>query len=321
MTSGPPPAIRRGVIDIGTNSVKLLVAEVEGDAVTPVLERTRQTRLGRGFYPARRLQPGPVTETATAVAAFAVLAREHGAARLRAIATSAAREADNAADLIDAVRTAAGLEVEVIAGSTEAEWGFEGVMSDERLAASTVLLLDVGGGSTEFTLGRRHAVVYQHSGQLGVVRLLETLDAAEPPTAADLARGRNLVEDVLAAEAGLALRAHLAGAGPVELVATGGTATVLGAMALRLERFDREALDGLVLGHREITERLEQLWSLPLERRRQVPGLPPERADVILTGALIYDTVMATFGFGTLRVTTRSLRYGALQDRATEARG
>ena len=109
---------------------------------------------------------------------------------------------------------------------------------------------------------------------------------------------------------------HLGGfpADGVRLVGTGGTASILGAMALELTRFDREALDGQVLTRGDVAERLEQLWSWPVERRRQLPGLPPERADVILTGVLIYDAVMAAFGFPALRITARSLRYAALVD-------
>ena len=171
-TAPAPLPSRRAVVDIGTNSVKLLVGDVTGDAVTPVIERSRQTRLGRGFYQEHRLQPGPIADTAAAVAAFQLLARQHGANALRVVATSAAREAVNVADLRAAVQSAGGPEVEVIPGDTEARWAFEGVMSDARLHDEAVLLLDVGGGSTEFILGRRHEVRFRHSHRLGVGRLL-----------------------------------------------------------------------------------------------------------------------------------------------------
>jgi exopolyphosphatase/guanosine-5'-triphosphate,3'-diphosphate pyrophosphatase len=291
-----------------------------------VLERSRQTRLGRGFYQDHRLRPGPIAETVAAVTAFLGLAREHGAVSIRAVATSAAREAVNTADLLATVHTATGLRVEVIPGDTEARWAFEGVMSDARLHDNPVLLLDVGGGSTELILGLRHEVRYRHSHRLGVVRLLEQLAPADPPTPADLARGRQAVMGFLEREVVPGLRQdplsipgepdRLGGfpAGSVRLVGTGGTASLLGAVALKLARFDREALDGHVLTRGEVAERLEQLWSWPAEERRQLPGLPPERTDVILTGVLIYDCVMAVFGFPTLRITARSLRYAALVD-------
>lgn len=314
----PASAVRRAVIDVGTNSVKLLIADVAGDRVSPVSEHSQQTRLGRGFYETRVLQPEPIAETVRAIARFAAQASQAGAAGVRIVATSAAREARNAADLRAAVFTATGQELEIIPGDLEARWGFAGVMSDPRLAGRTVLLLDVGGGSTEFVLGRGREVRHQGSYPLGIVRLLEDLQPAEPPQPDDLARGQQAVKHFLATQVAPQLEPILASlrGEDVQFVGTGGTATVLAAMALRLERFDREALDGFTLTRCQVAERLEQLWSLPLARRRQLPGLPPERADVILTGTLIYDTVMASFGFDTLRVTTRGLRFAAVMEAA-----
>ncbi len=313
-----PGTRRRAVIDVGTNSVKLLIADVAGERVSPVSEHSQQTRLGRGFYETRVLQPQSIADTVRVIARFAALATQTGAAHVRIVATSAAREATNADDLRRAVRAATRQELEILPGELEARWGFAGVMSDPRLAGRTVLLLDVGGGSSEFILGHGRQVCHQGSYPLGVVRSLETLQVSEPPRPDDLARGQREVKDFLATRVVPDLEPALAGlrSEGVQLVGTGGTATVLAALALRLEKFDREALDGFTLTRCQIAERLEQLWSLPLARRRQLPGLPPERADVILTGTLIYDTVMATFGFDTLRVTTRGLRYAALMEPA-----
>lgn len=303
-------------MDLGTNSVKLLLGEVTGAQVVPVLELSRQTRLGRDFYPHRRLQPGPVTETAAVVADFHRRARELGAVAVRVIATSAAREAVNADDLRRAVQAASGLDLEILTGDQEARWGFAGVTTDPRLADQPLLLLDVGGGSTECSLGRRRDLRFHQSLALGAVRLLSELAPADPPAAADLARGQRRVREQLEAELAPALRPRLMvlGGDAVRLVGTGGTATVLAMMTQGLVRFERTQVEGCTLSRGQVAEWLERLWSLPLARRRQIPGLPPERADVMLTGVLIYDTVMATFGLATLRVTTRSLRYAALTD-------
>lgn len=312
----PPAPVRRAVVDLGTNSVKLLLGEVTGAQVVPVLELSRQTRLGRDFYPHRRLQPGPVAETATAVADFHRRARELGAAAVRVIATSAAREAVNADDLRRAVRAASGLDLEILTGDQEARWGFAGVTTDPRLADQPLLLLDVGGGSTECSLGRGGDLRFHQSLALGAVRLLSELAPADPPAAADLARGQRRVREQLEAELAPTLRPRLRewAGDAVWLVGTGGTATVLAMMTQGLARFERALVEGCTLSRGQVAEWLERLWSLPLARRRQIPGLPPERADVMLTGVLIYDTVMATFGFAALRVTTRSLRYAALTD-------
>ncbi len=311
--AGPFP-VRRAVVEIGTNSVKLLVGDVRGGEVEPVLELSRQTRLGRGFYPHRQLQPGPVNETAAAVAAFCRRARDAGATAVRALATSAAREALNPERLLEAVRAAAGLEVEIITGELEARWGFAGVTSDPRWRDHALLLLDVGGGSTEFTLGRGGDLRFHGSLPLGAVRLLEELAPPDPPGPAGLARARRRVGEFLESQLAGELRPRLAAFAPgtVSLTGIGGTATVLVMMARGLTRFERTAVDGYRLRRDDLTGWLERLWALPLARRRQIPGLPPERADVILTGVLIYDAVMSCFGFAVLGVSTRGLRHAAL---------
>jgi exopolyphosphatase/guanosine-5'-triphosphate,3'-diphosphate pyrophosphatase len=167
------PSVRRAVVDIGTNSVKLLVADVTGRTVHPASETSRQTRLGQGFYPNHRLQPGNISLTAQAVADFARTARELGAVSIRVIATSAAREAGNAADLVDAIHGQSGLRVEVISGEREAEWAFLGVTSDPSLARVPLLILDVGGGSTEIILGEGDRIILRESFRIGTVRMLE----------------------------------------------------------------------------------------------------------------------------------------------------
>lgn len=168
-------SIRRAVIDVGTNSVKLLVADVAGQQLQPIREQSKQTRLGRGFYETHRLRPEAIAATASAAAGFAATAQSCGAVSIRVIATSAAREAVNAAELTAAIEQAAGLKVEVISGDQEADWGFQGVTTDPQLAQAPLLLLDVGGGSTQFTLGQGQHISFRHSFPLGTVRLMETL--------------------------------------------------------------------------------------------------------------------------------------------------
>ncbi|MGA2029781.1 MAG: exopolyphosphatase, partial [Verrucomicrobiota bacterium] len=127
-------SVRRAVIDVGTNSIKLLVADVAGRNVQPVGEDSRQTRLGKNFYDTHRLQPDAIARTAEAVAEFAKIARGENAASIRVIATSAARDAVNADELTSAIRSASGLKVEIISGECEAEWVFQGVTTDVELA-------------------------------------------------------------------------------------------------------------------------------------------------------------------------------------------
>src|ERR1039457_5585804 len=145
-------SVRRAVIDVGTNSIKLLVADVRGRDVQPVHEESRQTRLGKGFYETHRLQPETIAHTAEAVWEFSEIARERNSQSIRVIATSAARDAMNPTDLTSAIERASGLKTEIISGAREAEWVFQGVTTDPELASHPGLLLDVGGGSKEFIL-------------------------------------------------------------------------------------------------------------------------------------------------------------------------
>ena len=193
-------AIRRAVIDIGTNSVKLLVADVAGREVQPVCERSHQTRLGQGFYETRRLRPEAIEATAQSVADFAAMAREAQAISVRAFATSATREAVNREELTTAIQKASGLKVEVISGEQEADWGFQGVTTNPELARVPLLLLDVGGGSTQCVFGRGGRRVAGHSFPLGTVRLMETLRCSDPPKPAELAACRQWLKEFLRRE-------------------------------------------------------------------------------------------------------------------------
>jgi exopolyphosphatase/guanosine-5'-triphosphate,3'-diphosphate pyrophosphatase len=191
---------RRAVIDVGTNSVKLLVADVAGRHVEPVIEYSEQTRLGKGLYKTHRLQQEAITETAKAVAGFVAQARETGVGRVRVIGTSATREATNGMELALAIERLAGVRMEIITGEQEADWVFQGVTSDPDLATHPLLLLDVGGGSTEFILGQGEHKHFRQSFQMGTVRLLDEMPPSDPPTPAELAGCRQWVTRFLEKE-------------------------------------------------------------------------------------------------------------------------
>ncbi len=295
--------VRRAVIDIGTNSIKLLVADVAGRDVWPLLEESKQTRLGRGFYQTHRLQPEAIATSAKAVAKFAAAARQSQAASLRVVATSAARDAVNAGELTAAIELASGLKV---------------------VAQGPLLLLDVGGGSTEFIVGRgqhtgAHGVtrptLFSNSFPIGSVRLMEQIPHGEPPKPEELSACRQWVAEFLRME----VRPKLELAMPrerVQLVGTGGAASILARMEARLEGYDRERIEATWLSLDRLRWHTERLWALSLEERKKIIGLPRNRADVILTGATIYEGVMQEFGFAELRISTRGLRFAAVMDGA-----
>ncbi len=332
--------IRRAVIDVGTNSIKVLVADVAGSDVRPVREESHQTRLGRGFYKTHRLTPEAITATASAVAGFAELARGLHAESVRVLATSAARDARNPLDLTSAIEKASGLKVQIISGEQEAELAFRGVSTDPRFAGTAFLLLEVGGGSCQFILGHGGHAYFRRSYPLGTVRLLEATPHGDPPEPEALARCRDSVRQFLAANVGPELQAALTNESaatssppippatsptrppapqapppsPVQLVGTGGTATILGCMEAKLERFDRARLESTQISLARLTWHVDHLWGMPLEARKNIVGLPSNRADVILTGAIIYEGILKYFCFEGVQITTRGLRFAAVMD-------
>jgi exopolyphosphatase/guanosine-5'-triphosphate,3'-diphosphate pyrophosphatase len=306
---------RRAVIDVGTNSIKLLVADVRGRDVQPVHEESRQTRLGKGFYETHRLQPETIAHTAAVVWEFGEIAREKSASSVRVIATSAARDAVNPADLTSAIERASGLKTEIISGAREAEWAFQGAATDLELAKAPLLLLDVGGGSTEFILGHGLKKHFAHSFPLGTVRLMEKFPHGDPPTRAEFTKYRDWLKNFLQHEVRPQLEPVLKNeSGEIQLVGTGGTTSILARMEKKLDRFDREKIERAVLSFDQIVAHRKNLWKLPLAERKEIPGLPKLRADVILTGVLIYEAVMEEFNFKELRVSTRGLRFAAVMD-------
>lgn len=301
--------------------MKVLVADVLGQRVEPVWEDSKQTRLGRGFYETHQLQPEPLAKTARAVAKFALLARAQNASSIRVIGTSAARDAINAGELIDAVEHASGLKMEVISGDLEAEWAFAGVATDPQFARELLLILDVGGGSTEFILGQDQHMHFRESFPIGTVRLLETIPHSDPPQASELAACREwiarFVGDQIRPKLAPAIQSQITmrtSANPVQLVGTGGTTSILARMEAELDYYDRARMEATRLSLPRLRWHLDRLWNLTLAERQKIVGLPPKRADVILTGVLIFESIMEQFGFTELRVSTRGLRFAAVMD-------
>ena len=305
----------RAVIDIGTNSVKILIGDVNpgNREVTPIFERGIQTRLGSGFYQDRTLQPQPVLDTAQSCLEFLNIARVMGVEGFRILATSAAREARNPELLLDAVRAATGISVEIVSGEQEAGLAFRGVASDPRLAGRPLVILDVGGGSTEVILGEGERIVFQKSFPIGTVRLLEQFPPSDPPRIDNLQKCESWLRHYVGTEIRNTLQAHDGLlAGNAEWVATGGTSMLLARMTLGRDTFERRAIETCRIQAPELEALKNHLWNLPIEQRRKIPGLPANRADVILFGVSIFSELLSVFRVAHLGISTRGLRFGAL---------
>ncbi|MCX8157131.1 MAG: hypothetical protein N3J91_11920 [Verrucomicrobiae bacterium] len=311
--ASPPPSsagCRRAVIDVGTNSVKLLVADIQNGVVNPVMEGSHQTRLGEGLFRQHLLQPHAIARTVEGVADFVRQARALGAEAVRVYATSAAREAANRNELVDALKSATGLGLEIIPAETEAEWAFLGVLSHPAFAGQDLLLMDLGGGSAQFIVGAGGHARFQASYPLGCVRWLEKTHLSDPPAPAEKQECCQRLHAFLSSAVLPALQPHLPAG--CQWVGIGGTATILGRMELGMTGFEREQLENLRLPADKVRQWRDHLWSLPLARRRQIAGLPPNRADVILMGTAIFAEVMQLLGFAELCLSTRGPRFGAL---------
>jgi exopolyphosphatase/guanosine-5'-triphosphate,3'-diphosphate pyrophosphatase len=300
------------VIDVGTNSVKLLVADIVGRTAKPVLKLSRQTRLGQGAFRTKRLQPKAMARTAAAVAELAGQAADLSPTCIRVLATSATREATNGSELVQAIHRAARLNVNIISGDQEAELVFRGVTSDRAFASWPLLIVDVGGGSTEWIVGEGGFRYFAESTLVGTARLLEIHPPGDPPTPADLARARQGVGDILHRSVRPKLQPVLSSfcQREVRLVGVGGALRSLARLCA--SPVSPDCRQPLRLGLEQVREKVSWLWRLHSQERRQLAGLSPEKADVILAGALIYEAIMVEFGFSEVFVSQRGLRDGAL---------
>jgi exopolyphosphatase/guanosine-5'-triphosphate,3'-diphosphate pyrophosphatase len=303
---------RYAAIDVGTNTVLLLVAERRGEVLAPLLERADITRLGRGVDASGRLDPAAIRETVAALASYAASARELGARIVACVATSAARDAANGAEFFEAARLAAGLVPEVISGDEEARLVYASAWRDFG-GAGPLAVLDVGGGSTEFTFGNGPLPGGRTSLQVGAVRLTERHVRGDPPGAAELEALRRGALDALAPLAALSTAA--AGFGCARLVGVAGTVTTLAAVAQALPVYDAERVHGAALSLADVEELVRRLAALTVRERAALPGMEPKRADVILGGAIVVAEAMRATGFERLTVSDRGVRWGLLHDR------
>jgi exopolyphosphatase/guanosine-5'-triphosphate,3'-diphosphate pyrophosphatase len=295
-------------VDLGTNTVRLLVVEPAG-ATWRTLEQTqRVTRLGEGQGATGRLAPEPMRRTAAAVAEFSRAARALGADRVRIVATSAVREAVNREEFVARLERESGERVEVVSGEEEARLTLKGVASGLPGLGGSFVLFDIGGGSTEFVLARDGAPAAAVSLRLGVVTLQEEWGEPGPVRWDRFARLREHVERRLTAE----VPAAIAGAAVGELVGTAGTVTTLAALDLGLRAYDPAAVHGHRLDRAAVERQLARLGALDVQARALLPCLEPGRADVIIPGIAICLAAMARLGRDTVVVSDRGLREGIL---------
>jgi exopolyphosphatase / guanosine-5'-triphosphate,3'-diphosphate pyrophosphatase len=305
--------MRLATIDLGTNTVRLLVAEVESDGARwRVLDADqRVTRLGEGVAALRRLGEAPRVRTAAVVAEYVARARRAGAERLSIVATSAVREAANGRDFAADLERVTGVAVTVVSGNEEAVLTLAGVLAgldDGRPAAGMSLVFDIGGGSTEYILARDGDLLTAVSLRLGVVDLAERYPFPGPVDWARFDAMRREIDARLTTELPVAIR----DARPGRLVGTAGTATTLAALDLALPAYDPGRVQGHALERPGIERLLQRLGALTVAERGALPCLEPGRADLIVAGTAIVLATLDLCAADRLVVSDWGLREGIL---------
>ena len=306
---------RVAAIDCGTNSIRLLVADVppSGPAVD-LLRRMEVVRLGQGVDATGRLAPEAIERTRVVLAEYATQARELGAAEVRMVATSATRDAANRADFEDMVLATLGRSPDVVPGVEEAELSYLGATASLDLAAAAhgspppqppFLVVDIGGGSTEFVLGDAAGVRAARSVDIGCVRLTERHLHSDPPTGDETAHAE---ADIRAALADV--RADVPVADAATLVGLAGSVTTVAALALRLPDYDAEAIHGSRIAVPDVRAVTEDLLAATRTRRAAMPVMHPGRVDVIGAGSLILRVLMQEFGFAEVVVSEHDILDG-----------
>ena len=296
--------MRIAAIDIGTNTTLLTIAKMDGRTLVPMLERAEITRLGRNLSQTGVIGAEGLAATCEVLKSYVADCRRLGVQRLRAVGTAAMRSAENA----DAVRAAFaenGVEVEIISGEQEAALTFLSAVRDFGHDGRPLAVIDVGGGSTEVTLGSDGEITWRKSFPVGAVKAKELWMPSDPPTAKEVATTRRKLDSSLGG---------IPSAPGHTVVAVAGTPTTLAAIknGIDVASYSRDAVHGTVLSDGDLNDLLNTIVNRPLTDRYAIRGLEPKRADVIDTGAMILLAVMDQLGAKAVTVSDGGVRWGVL---------
>jgi exopolyphosphatase/guanosine-5'-triphosphate,3'-diphosphate pyrophosphatase len=297
---------RVGVVDLGTNSTRLLVAEVQDGRVAELDRRTVVTRLGEGVEASGRLADAAIARVCEALAVYREVIDRLGAGEVVAVATSAMRDAENGPAFRDEIRERFGIDARTISGDEEARLTFLGATSD-RAAGAETLVIDIGGGSTEYVTGQAGSDPGFHlSTRMGSVRHTERHLHSDPPTADEMASLAEDVRGIVQAEVPAEVRERVE-----EGIAVAGTATTLAAIAQELDPYDPDKVHGYRVGLGTCERIVAQLAALTVAARRRVTGLHPDRAPSIVAGAVILLESMRAFELDEVEVSEADILHGA----------
>jgi exopolyphosphatase/guanosine-5'-triphosphate,3'-diphosphate pyrophosphatase len=267
--------------------MRVLIAEVKNGEIIKSFKDLETTRMGEGVDQTGQLTQGAIERNLEALKKFTSLVRCEGIIYMPVIATSAVRDAKNKDIFLQRARQEVGVDVDVIEGDREARLGFSGVMKGLREKGESILVVDIGGGSTEFILGNENEIQYMISHNVGAVRMTEKCVQNDPPLSQDIRRLEEEIDQVI-----LPTIAKLKEMKIDRVIGIGGTATTIAAVHLKLEVYDRDKVHNAYIGLDDVRNVLERFLSVPLVERKKIQGLHPKRADVISAGALILDRIL-----------------------------
>lgn len=299
--------MKKAVIDIGTNSIKFCLAESDKqDGTFSVLKDANDiAKLGEGLRETGLIGDEPLERNAQAVADFAKEAKEAGADEIAVVGTMALRTAKNTAAFAARVKELTGLDVRVVPGEDEAQLSYIAVMSGIAGAASANLVsFDTGGGSTEFVFGEAGEIKRKFSLNVGAIRFTEQYLSETPVAAENLAKARAEIRRELS-EGGVT-------AGAEFLVGMGGNVTSMASVKHQMKVYDPDVIQGSKMTLADVRAQIAEYAAKTLDERKQITGLQPKRADVILAGACIIEAAMELCGVNELTVSDRGLRHGLL---------
>jgi exopolyphosphatase/guanosine-5'-triphosphate,3'-diphosphate pyrophosphatase len=308
--------MRYEAIDIGTNAVLLLVMEANGQ-LDELYDASTITRLGEEVLATGRLAGCAMERTVGALVHYRRVLDDYGVETVDCFGTAALREAANRDEFVEMAWRRAGIRVRVISEYEEAYYTYLSVKDDAQIRGEELLIVDIGGGSTEVSRGTRHGFLGYVSLPVGTVKLTERFISHDPPLAEEMENLSGFVrEQVEAARQSLADSAHLGAAGKGldnrSIVGMAGTVTTLAAMVLGLDAFDKKKVHGMVISLPLLREWRERLLRLTAGERKRLPGMEPGREDLIPQGIVLMEEIVAAFGGAQFTVSTAGARFGVL---------
>lgn len=297
---------KHAIIDLGTNSVKFFLAEIKEGKVNTIIDTNEISRLGEGLQKTGIISPEAFARNIEVLKKFKQIALQHQVDRIHAVGTMCLRTAENATDFIKEAESQTGIDIKVLNGEQEARLSYLAVVGDFLDGEENIAVFDTGGGSTEFIFGKGEMLKDRLSLDIGAVRLTEEYLKSDPVSHIEL---KNMLGHIVEFFKRYDLNRKVE-----RLVGIGGTLTSLGAVKHKMKDYDPQVIQGSELTLAQIDQMISQFAEKTVNERKEIVGLQPKRADVILAGAAIVRSVLSIFHLDRLTISDRGLRHGLLLD-------